>query len=195
MKKGILTICILSAILLNTGCGTTFQPSISSVYVEKNGKITEAVIESFEKDYYSFEELKAEVEKEISTYNQGSDRDKITIKSLEQKEQTVYLMLEYEDAASYGDYQGTYCFTGSIGDALQEGLAFDMVFKDAEYQEYGAKEVTAHGSDRVVVLRSEGVVQTEKPIKYVSNNVEILGSHMAEVMPIDDEAEYAYIIY
>ena len=55
--------------------------------------------------------------------------------------------------------------------------------------------MTEKTSNPVLVLKSECFVQTEQPIKYVSNNVEILGSHLAEVMPIDDEAEYAYIIY
>ena len=39
------------------------------------------------------------------------------------------------------------------------------------------------------------VVQLEKPVKYVSNNVEIISDHMVQVMPIEDSAEYAYIIF
>ena len=82
-----------------------------------------------------------------------------------------------------------------MGEALSAGLPFAMDFKDEQYEEYSTSEVTEKTSNPVLVLKSECFVQTEQPIKYVSNNVEILGSHLAEVMPIDDEAEYAYIIY
>ena len=189
MKKWFSAICILAVTLLSVGCGSSFDPSVSSIYIHKNGEITEAVVESFVKDYYSFDEFQSMVEKEVAAY------DNVSIKSLELKDSTVYLLLNYEDAESYSKYNEVYCFQGSIDDALSEGRSFDMTFKDADYQEYTTTEVTEKMSDPVLVLKSECVVVTEQPIKYVSNNVEILGSHTAEVMPIDDEAEYAYIIY
>ena len=195
MKKWFSAICILAVTLLSVGCGSSFDPSVSSIYIHKNGEITEAVVESFVKDYYSFDEFQSMIEREISTYNQGFDREEISLKSLEMKNDTIYLQLNYADAESYSKYNEVYCFQGSIDDALSEGRSFDMTVKDADYQEYTTTEVTEKTSDPVLVLKSECVVVTEQPIKYVSNNVEILGSHTAEVMPIDDEAEYAYIIY
>ena len=45
------------------------------------------------------------------------------------------------------------------------------------------------------MLREEGMVQLERPIKYVSNNVEVIDEKLVQVMPIEDENEYAYIIY
>ena len=45
-----------------------------------------------------------------------------------------------------------------------------------------------------MILQKEGIVQLEKPVKYVSNNVEIISDHMVEVMPIEEQDEYAYII-
>ena len=47
----------------------------------------------------------------------------------------------------------------------------------------------------MAVAKEEGVIQLEKPVKYVSSNVEILDAHTVEVMPIEAEDEYAYIIY
>ena len=190
MKRWFSAIWILMLTILTVGCGkNSFQPSVSSIYVHKDGRITEAIVENFMKDYYSFDEFKSMVEKEVSTY------ENVSVQSLELKDSTIYLLLDFADAETYSKYSEVYCFQGTVDEALSSGLPFDMDFKDAEYEEYSTTEVTEKTSNPVLVLRSEGIVQTEQPIKYVSNNVEILGSHMAEVMPIDDEAEYAYIIY
>ena len=51
MKKWIRTLCtLLLAVLVLTGCKASFDPSVSSLYIQKNGKVTSAVVESFEKD-------------------------------------------------------------------------------------------------------------------------------------------------
>ncbi len=190
MKRWFSAICILMITILTVGCGkNSFQPSVSSIYVHKDGRITEAIVENFMQDYYSFDEFQSMVEKEVAAY------DNVSIQSLELKDSTVYLLLDFADAETYSKYSEVYCFQGTVDEALSAGLPFAMDFKDEQYEEYSTAEVTEKTSNSVLVLKSEGFVETEQPIKYVSNNVEILGSHSVEVMPIDDEAEYAYIIY
>ncbi|MCC8139864.1 MAG: hypothetical protein LIO67_06145 [Lachnospiraceae bacterium] len=196
MRTSLRIACALAITFLLTGCGgSSFEPSVSSLYIQKDGSITEAIVESFAQEYYSFDEFEDMVEKEIEAYNQGFAEEQVSIQSLELKNSAIYLLLDYPDAEAYSAYNEVYCFQGTIEEALAEGLNFDMLFRDADYEDYDTVEVTAKSSNQVLVLRDECVVQTESAIKYVSNNVEILDSHMAEVMPIDDEEEYAYIIY
>lgn len=88
MKRWFSVICILMITVLTVGCGkNSFQPSVSSIYVHKDGRITEAIVESFIQDYYSFDEFQSMVEKEVAAY------DNVSIKSLELKDSTVYLLL------------------------------------------------------------------------------------------------------
>ena len=49
MKKWMSAVCVLMAVLFMTGCGKdkSFNPSVSSLYIEKNGEITQAIVESF----------------------------------------------------------------------------------------------------------------------------------------------------
>ena len=47
----------------------------------------------------------------------------------------------------------------------------------------------------MLIVQSEGIVELERKIKYVSNNVEVISEHSAQIMPIEAEDEYAYIIY
>jgi hypothetical protein len=195
MKKWIRAVCVLAAMLMLTGCGTSFDPSVTSLYIQKNGKITQAIVESFEQDYYSVDEFKSMIEKEVAAYNQKFGEERITISRLELVDKTLYLLLDYKDADTYEQYNEEYCFTGTVSEALDAGLPFDLVFKDADYEEYTAAEATAQTGNHMVVLKEEGIVELERTVKYVSNNVEILDDHMVQVMPIEAEDEYAYIIF
>ncbi len=196
MKKWTGIVCALALMLMATGCGkSSFDPSVSSLYIQKNGKITEAIVESFEKPVYSVTELQSMVEKEIDTYNQSFGEELISIQRLEAVNDVLYLLLDYENADAYSQYNEAYCFIGTVSEALEEGLPFNLVFKDADYEEYTAAEATAKTGNSIVVLKEEGVVELENDVKYVSNNVEILDDRMVQVMPITDSEEYAYIIF
>lgn len=195
MKKWFSAIGILLAVVFTAGCGASFEPSVTSLYVQKDGKITQAIVESFEKDYYSDREFQSMIEKEIDAYNSGYGEERITIQRLEVVDGTLYLLLDFKDADTYEHYSETFCFSGTVDEALDEGLSFNMDFKDADYEEYSTSDVTQKKNDSVIVLKEEGIVQLEGKVKYVSNNVEIISEHMVQVMPIEDENEYAYIIY
>lgn len=195
MKKWMRAACLLAAVCLLTACGKSFDPSVTSLYIQKDGKITQAIVESFEQDYYSLNEFKSMIEKEIDAYNRRFGEERIAVNRLEVENDALYLLLDYTDADTYSQYNEVYCFVGTVSDALGQGLPFNMIFKDEAYEEYTAAEATEKKSASVVVLKEEGIVELEKPVKYVSNNVEILDEHMVQIMPIDAEDEYAYIIY
>lgn len=195
MKKWTCIICMSVLLLSISGCGSSFEPSISSLYVQKDGTLTYAVVESFEKDYYSLNEFQSMIEREVDTCNSMYSEPAITINQVEVKDGTLYLLLEFVNAEAYSNYNEEYCFVGTIEEALEEGRSFDMVFKDTKYEEYTTAEVTDKKENHVLIVQSEGVVELEAAVKYASNNVEILSERMVEVMPMADEEEYAYIIY
>ena len=195
MKRWTVCVWILAVMLLAAGCGASFEPSVTSVYIKKDGTLTQAIVESFEKAYYSENEFASMVEKEISAYNQRRGEDVITLNSLEVEDDTMYLLLDYTDVDAYAEYNDTFCYVGTVGSALDEGFPFNMDFRDTSYAEQEIKDVTAGRDRSIVILRDEGTVQLEAPVKYVSNNVEILSDHMLQVMTIEDPEEYAYIVY
>lgn len=93
MKKWMSAVCVLMAVLFITGCGKdkSFNPSVSSLYIEKNGEITQAIVESFAQEYYSLDEFSAMVQKEVDVYNQKLGETKITVESTEVKDSVMYL--------------------------------------------------------------------------------------------------------
>ena len=66
MKKLVVLLSVMAlGVGLLAGCGTP-DVATNTVIIEKNGKITEALVEDFSKDYYTQEELEAFVEEEIA---------------------------------------------------------------------------------------------------------------------------------
>ena len=113
MKKWIRTLCtLLLAVLVLTGCKASFDPSVSSLYIQKNGKVTSAVVESFEKDYYSFSEFETMIQREVENCNSMFSEPAIDIERLELKDSTLYLLLSFQDADAYEQYSEEYCFVG-----------------------------------------------------------------------------------
>lgn len=194
MKRCLMILCTLFLTLFLTACGSSFEPSVTSLYVQKDGKLTYAVVESFEKEYYSFSEFQSMIDREVDSCNSNYSEPVISVERLDVEDGTLYLLLNFANADAYSRYNEEYCFVGTIEDALSTGQSFSLLFKDAEYEERTTAEVTEKKDDQVVILQKEGIVQLEKPVKYVSNNVEIISDHMVEVMPIEEQDEYAYII-
>lgn len=194
MKKCLTILCVLFLVLSMAACGSSFEPSVTSLYVQKNGELTYAVVESFEKEYYSFSEFQSMIDREVESCNSNYSEPAISVERLEVKDKTLYLLLNFTNADAYSRYNEEYCFAGTIEDALSAGQSFNLLFKDADYEERTTAEVTDKKDDQVLILQSEGIVQLEMPVKYVSNNVEIISDHMVEIMPIEEEDEYAYII-
>lgn len=195
MKRRVSVLCVLVLCALLTACGYSFDPSATSLYIHKNGKITQAIVESFEKPYYSQSEFESMVKKEIDAYNSSYGEERITIERLEVKDETMFLLMDYQDADTYEYYNEETCFIGTVDEALAAGYSFDMDFKDKDYVEYTTAEATENKKNSVTVLKEEGIVELEKKVKFVSNNVEIISEHMVQVMPIGADDEYAYIIY
>lgn len=195
MKKCLMILCALFLAFSATACGSSFEPSVTSLYVQKDGKLTYAVVESFEKEYYSLSEFQSMIDREVDSCNSNYSEPAISVERLDVEDGTLYLLLNFTNADAYGRYNEEYCFLGTVEEALGVGQSFNILFKDADYEERTTAEVTDKKDNQVLILQKEGIVQLEKPVKYVSNNVEIISDHMVEVMPIEDQEEYAYIIY
>lgn len=142
MKKCLTILCALFLALSMTACSSSFEPSVTSLYVQKDGKLIYAVVESFEKDYYSLSEFQSMIDREVESCNSNYSEPAISVERLEVEEGTLYLLLNFTDAEAYSRYNEEYCFVGTIEEALGAGQSFNILFKDADYEERTTAEVT-----------------------------------------------------
>ena len=84
------------------GCGPTMQGiTATTLILHEDGAITQVVVESFDREYYDFDEMKEEITQEVSSYNSRQGEDRIRITECKKQESNVRLVMEYAADADY----------------------------------------------------------------------------------------------
>jgi hypothetical protein len=172
---------------------TTLKDTIS---ITRKGAIVGTILESFDKEYYSEQELKEMAEEEIAAYQQISGSSKsINLKDFEVKNEKAKLHLYYATDADYRAFNGKELYVGTIKELLAKGINFNI---ELDAIEDGMDDLTAgavlglEGYQAIVLEENIGVKSPAK-ILYCSDNVSVLGKKEAKVK--ENNTELAYIIY
>ncbi|MBQ8857422.1 MAG: hypothetical protein IJ024_04665 [Lachnospiraceae bacterium] len=180
MKKSLSFGLILAAGLLLTGCGGKFEPTESTVYITSKGTVQSAIMESFDKAYYNFEELSGDVEKEVKSYCLDKNEEAITVESLTQEGDQVTLIMNYQTVEDYTAFNEVLLFDGTYAEAVEEGYVPEELF-DAEGQSVNL-DMEELGEYKVVVTEESVCIQISGKIKYTSDNVTIVDKKLARAL-------------
>ena len=186
MKKGkILGLAVLIMGLLS-GC-EKFEPEETAVSVNQKGQVVSYVKESFDKDYYSSDELEASIDQAILDYNTAGGSENVKKKKFEVKDQNAELTMSYASGDDYSKFNQVTFFTGDVLTAYQAGYDFSGKFQSVEKGQVTGADVT--GNDilnsynyGLVILTEPILVKVPGNIVYASDNVEITGKKSARVL-------------
>ena len=161
-KAGQLLAVLTAASVLLSGCEKLKNVTTTSVYVSKNGVVTEAIVEDYSKDDdYTEDELKVFVEDDIKKFTEErGDADSVKLEKCQIKEDKVEIRMEYGDYQSYADYHGAEFFAGTLD--------------EAEEAVKGVKHV------RVIVCEEPLEIVTEDPVLCVSGTAVIKGKNTVD---------------
>ncbi len=183
---GLMMAAVLAAAVL-AGCGdkVKFEPTVSSIYVKKDGTVVSADIEDFVGNNYSEAELKTYVEDAVKEYNSEHgapaeayvDEDDeeaslpVQINSLTVEEGAASLLLEYERCSDYLEFTGTSgtengvsrLELSTVGETSLSGN-----FQNAKGEDVTLEGVTKKEKNSVVILEGAATVQVEGKIQYMS---------------------------
>ena len=192
MNKKTFLICIFAVVLTFTACAKTEDDfDETTITVSKRGKVSENIVESFNKDYYDLAELEDEFTRSVMEYNAAIGGDEIRVNSIEQKEAKVYVNIEFNGPSDYESFMGESLFVGTISDAYDNGYSMDVTLKDVNSQDKIGKVQIMGMNDRTIIILSEHVrVKTFRDIAYVSANVDVIGSDEARVLSESDGLAY-----
>lgn len=217
MKNRIFAIALIVvlAVASLTGCGKkqvgdiTVGAGESAVYIQENGKVSYAIGEAFDQDYYDKKELKNLIKEEIKTFNEDKHSAKLNSYWVENK--LVTAIMTFSSIDEYLDYVYD-CngvakedfFIGGISDALAND--YEIVGEFTKVEDGALSQDTALSSDiknmafDIVILKTPAKFQVENgDIKYVSsnckvdNNIVTVGDDLCS--NADGEQECTYIIY
>ena len=193
MKRKLLLILIMiSLMMLMPGCSAEEgNYAETTITVEKKGRVRESIVDTFDKDYYSIDELKAEFTDSVAEYNEAIGGEEIKLRKIELKESKVYVDLDFTGPSDYENFVGEKLFVGTIGDAYDNGYTMDVVLKGVEKGDKIDKIKIMGMSDRNIIIMSEHArIKTFKDIAYVSANVDVIDGDEARVLNESDGLAY-----
>ena len=192
MKRFLFLICILIMPAFLTACAESednFEET--TITVERRGKVSENIVESFDKDYYDIEELKSEFTDSVNDYNESIGGEEIRLKKMELKNSKVYVNIDFTGPSDYERFVGERLFVGTIDDAYDNGYSMDVTLKGVEAGDRIGKVRIMGMKDKEIIILSEHVrINTFRDIAYVSANVDVIDSRSARVVNESDGLAY-----
>ncbi len=192
MKRRILTIFISALSLILAGCSQGEDNyDETTLTVEKNGKVSQHIVESFDRDYYSIDELKGEYNDAVRSYNDSIGGEEIKLKNVELKDSRVYVDIAFTGPSDYESFVGEKLFVGTVNDAYDNGYSMDVTLKGVQEGDKIGKVRIMGMSDKDIIILSEHVrIKTFKDIAYVSANVDVVDDNQARVLSESDGLAY-----
>ncbi len=122
MKKLSLLLLIV-LVAFTSGCGAAADKNANAMEIKKDGSVTVTSVSSFDKKYYSADELKEEAQAEIKAYNEKAGEEKIKLRQCSAGQNTARIVIFYSSYKDYCSFNNSELYIGTLQSALDEGIA------------------------------------------------------------------------
>ena len=173
VKRISLAVAVMSFTMLGlVGCGKE-TVGVSTVLIDKNGKVSNVLYEEFDKDYYSLDELKNMVDEEIAGYNSEYETPRITLTDAQLIEEDSYvkLTMDYESASDYSYFNQVDLFYGTVQEARAAGYSVSLNLVDDKGEKMDPSVVDQNPDRHIIITSNKTTIKTPYNIQYMSNGV------------------------
>lgn len=202
MKKRMVALgCCIGMSMLLGACGAKLDVQENTIALQRNGKILEAAVESFDQSYYDQEELNTYVQNVVDDYTAEHGKKSVSVTDSKVEEKKAYLTLQYENAEMFSDFTGIECFNGSIVEAQSAGYDFDLDFypvTDGKADTKTVKGSTLLDDDdlKVLIVKENSDLIVPGKIAYVSTEgTEVASEKQVNVTQKEQDTDEAVLVY
>ncbi len=193
--------CCIGMSMLLGACGAKLDVQENTIALQRNGKILEAAVESFDQSYYDQEELDTYVQNAVTDYTAEHGKKSVSVTDSKVEEKKAYLTLQYENAETFSDFTGIECFSGSIVEAQSAGYDFDLDFypvTDGKADTKNVKGSTLLDDDdlKVLIVKENSDLIVPGKIAYVSTEgTEVTSEKQVNVTQKEQDTDEAVLVY
>ena len=202
MKKRMAALgCCIGMSMLLGACGAKLDVQENTIALQRNGKILEAAVESFDQSYYDQEELDTYVQNAVDDYTAEHGKKSVSVTDSKVEEKKAYLTLQYENAETFSDFTGIESFSGSIVEAQSAGYDFDLDFypvTDGKADTKAVKGSTLLDDDdlKVLIVKENSDLIVPGKIAYVSTEgTEVTSEKQVNVTQKEQDTDEAILVY
>lgn len=192
LKRAVVPVLILSTAL--TGCGASAD--YSSLSFNRNGGLTQVIVEDWDQEQYDKTELQTQIETDIASYGSA-----VSLDSVKTTDSSVIVKMSYESVDAYTAYNQVPLFEGSISDCQAAGYLLEGEFKDASGENMDRTSVLNLGNDCTVLVFQEPV-EVKVPGKVIcySASLELSGKKQVKASLPEGSEDFllsapVYVIY
>ena len=178
-----------------TGCASGSEDyKETTVSIDKKGRITHKIVESFDRDYYNEDELRNLIDKELSAYcSSRNDEKAAQLASLEIKDGLAEAEIDFGSCDDYAGFNEVDFFFGTVGEATDRDYPTDVTLKSADDDStIGKYELESLKDNRIVVVSEPVTLVLPGKIAYYTANIDVIDKDRARMA--SDSVGLGYIV-
>ena len=192
IKVFLLTTLLL---LFVTGCTDDYRADVSCncVELQEDGTVNAVIVEPFQEEYYSEQELVSMVEDEINKFNSSSMSGKMSVKDHAVNNGVVSLALNFTNTDAYNEYMPDRVFIGTLKEAYDDGIDFNRSLWVVGKGEatIGKNDLLKMEDSKLVIVDGPYMVRCPSKVKYYSQGMYIIDENTV----ISDSEGQFFVIY
>lgn len=175
MRRGKSVMPVLALACVLAGCGDGRAPEVSSVSIDKDGKISHQIVGQFEQNYYEKDGLISLAEERVAEYCLDNGADRVILGEVEEKDGRILLHFDYASGADYSAFNSRELFVGTLEEADEKGYNLGYVaFTSTKGQPMEISEIEDPEKKQIVIIgmkpEEELVVNTYGKVLYVNQS-------------------------
>lgn len=124
-KKTGMLILAVTAIL--AGCGQGKTPDVSSLSIDKEGKVSHQIVGQFEQSYYEKDGLVTLAQERVEEYCAINGEGSVVLGDVDEQDGKVLLHFDYASGEDYSAFNNRTLFVGSLDEAERQGYNLGYV--------------------------------------------------------------------
>lgn len=200
-KRMVALSCCIGMCMLMAACGTKLDVQENTIALQRNGKILEAAVETFDQSYYKEDELNSYIQNAVDDYTAEHGKKSVSVTESKVEEKKAYLTLQYENAETFQDFSGIECFSGSIVEAQSAGYDFEQDFypvTDGKADKKAVRGSSLLEDDdlKVLIVKENSDLIVPGKIAYVSTEgTEVTSEKQVNVTQKQQDTDESVLVY
>ena len=177
MKKITLVLLGILILVVMTGCGknkvsiTAEDVTTNTIVIKEDNTVQSSIVEDFDKEYYSQEELETFIKEEVTDYNEKNGEDQIKMHSIHVADKKASVVFNYNDIDDYSIFNGISAKLLTTSQALQENSILTLSeFVEVKSGDTVSRETALNNEDATVLIIQEPLeIKIDGTILYYSS--------------------------